>query len=88
MAVLALVFMVAFVIVGLGVRGWQHGRRYGYNVLSGLKRKPGTKEWYIGKCTGTGAFAIAAAACRCRKSIAAVFPAVRAGGSVGTVCRR
>ena len=27
-------------------------------------------------------------ACRCRKSIAAVFPAVRAGGSVGTVGRR
>lgn len=62
MGLMALVFMVAFVVVGLGVRGWEHRRRYGYNVLSGLKRKPGTKEWYIGKCTGTGAFAIAAAA--------------------------
>lgn len=62
MGVLALVFMVAFVVVGLGVRGWQHRRRYGYNVLSGLKRTPGAKEWYIGKCIGTGAFAIAAAA--------------------------
>jgi protein-S-isoprenylcysteine O-methyltransferase Ste14 len=62
MGVLALVFMAVFVVVGLGARGWQHRRRYGYNVLGGLKRKPGTKEWYIGKCIGTGAFAIAAAA--------------------------
>lgn len=62
MALLALVFMATFVVVGLGVRGWQHRRRYGHNVLGGLKRKPGTKEWYIGKCIGAGAFAIAVAA--------------------------
>jgi len=62
MGLLALVFMAVFVVVGLGVRGWRHRRRYGYNVLRGLKRKSGTREWYIGKCIGTGAFAIAVAA--------------------------
>jgi protein-S-isoprenylcysteine O-methyltransferase Ste14 len=62
MGLLALVLMTAFLVVGLGVRGWQHRRRYRHNVLGGLKRKPGTKEWYIGKCMGTGAFAIAVAA--------------------------
>jgi len=59
---LALALMTVFLVVGLPVRGWQHHRRYGYNVLSGLKRQPGTKEWFIGKCIGTGAFAIAVAA--------------------------
>ena len=42
-------------------RHW-HRHRYGEDVLPGLKRAPGTKEWYIGKCTGADAFAIAAAA--------------------------
>jgi len=62
MGLLALVFMMLFLAIGLGAQGWWHHRRYGYNVLGGLWRKPGTKEWYIGECFGTGALAIAVAA--------------------------
>ncbi len=62
MAILALVFLVLFLAIGLGLQGWLQHRRTGYSVLRALYRRPLSKEWWIGECWVVGFFLIALAA--------------------------
>lgn len=62
MAILALVFLGIFLVIGLGLQGVVQYRRTGYSVLRGLYRRPFSKEWWIGECWVVGFFSIGTAA--------------------------